>query len=166
MSVMVLNKLSQIKKELDNIDLIVSNPMTVYTVNDNNADEDGNFEVAAEDIGAAESAHTHETSEVTSLDSILETKSDDGHTHDFVMGITVDGQQFDGEVTFETKGSLTASVDGQIVTFTAELPSNQSTDSIVDTSDASDIKIFVGTQAEWDSFTPEAGIKYIAYITL
>jgi hypothetical protein len=135
-----------------------------YTFNGASADADGNFTVTAASVGAAASTHTHAISDVTDLQATLDGKAATTHTHDFITGITVGGDTFSDELTIVTQGELLTSVAGQVLTLTAELPTESSATALVDAADSATMKMFVGTQSEWDSFTPDANTKYIVYI--
>ncbi|MPM40253.1 hypothetical protein SDC9_86893 [bioreactor metagenome] len=137
-----------------------------YTINGDPPDENGNFAISAEGIGAAESGHRHDIADVENLPESLDGKSDTGHTHELVSGITVDGQTVSGELTLEPSGNLLVSAAGQVLTLTPEPFAADATASVADanTANAEPLKVFSGTQAEWDAFTKETGVRYLVFI--
>ena len=137
-----------------------------YTINGAEADENGNFSISAESICAAESGHRHDIADVENLPESLEGKSDTGHTHELVSGITVDGETISGELTLEAGDNLLLSVAGQVLTLTPEPFAADSTESVADANAANiePLKVFSGTQTEWDAFTKETGVRYLVFI--
>ena len=137
-----------------------------YTINGNSPDENGNFAISAEGIGAAESGHRHDIADVENLPESLDGKSDTGHTHELVSGITVDGETISGELTLEAGENLLLSVAGQVLTMTPEPFSADSAESVADANaaNAEPLKVFSGTQTEWDAFTKETGVRYLVFI--
>ncbi|MPN40646.1 hypothetical protein SDC9_188184 [bioreactor metagenome] len=96
----------------------------------------------------------------------LDGKSDTSHTHELVSGITVDGETISGELTLEAGENLLLSVAGQVLTLTPEPFAADSAESIPDANAANTepLKVFSGTQAEWDAFTKETGVRYLVFI--
>ena len=137
-----------------------------YTINGAEADENGNFAISAEGIGAAESGHRHDIADIEDLQETLNGKSATGHTHELVSGITVDGETISGELTLEAGENLLLSVAGQVLTLTPEPFAADSAESVPDanTENTEPLKVFSGTQAEWDAFTKESGVRYLVFI--
>lgn len=137
-----------------------------YTINGELPDENGNFNVTAEGISAAESEHRHNIADVENLQESLAGKSDTGHTHELVSGITVDGETVSGELTLEPSGNLLISAAGQVLTLTPEPFAADATASVADANVANTepLKVFSGTQPEWDTFTKETGVRYLVFI--
>ena len=137
-----------------------------YTINGAEADENGNFAISAEGIGAAEATHQHDIADVENLQVSLDGKSDTSHTHELVSGITVDGETISGELTLEAGENLLLSVAGQVLTLTPEPFAADSAESIPDANAANTepLKVFSGTQTEWDAFTKETGVRYLVFI--
>ena len=123
-----------------------------YTINGQPADDAGNFVVDAAALNAA------------GLQAGLDGKAGNDHVHDYVVALNVNETPISGAFTIQTAGQLTASVAGQVLTLTGELPTTAQATSLTDAGDAADVRLFVGTQAEWDAFTPAGGVKYIVYI--
>lgn len=135
-----------------------------YTINGQPADDAGNFVVDAAALNAADLVHTHAIADVTGLQAALDGKAGNDHVHDYVVALNVNETPISGAFTIQTAGQLTASVAGQVLTLTGELPTTAQATSLTDAGDAADVRLFVGTQAEWDAFTPAGGVKYIVYI--
>lgn len=137
-----------------------------YTINGEQPDENGNFTISAESIGAAESEHQHNIADVENLRESLDGKSDSGHTHELVSGITVNGETISGELTLESSGNLLISAAGRVVTLTPEPFATDATESVADANSANPepLKVFSGTRAEWDAFTKESGIRYVVFL--
>ncbi len=137
-----------------------------YTINGAEADENGNFTISAESVGAAEAGHQHGIADVENLPESLDGKSDTAHTHELVSGITVDGETISGELTLEAGENLLLSVAGQVLTLTPEPFAADATASVADANAANTepLKVFSGTQAEWDAFAKESGVRYLVFI--
>ena len=78
-----------------------------YTINGEQPDENGNFEVTAESIGAAASSHNHNISAVENLQAELDGKADTTHTHELVSGVVVGGETVSGELTLAASDNMT-----------------------------------------------------------
>ena len=137
-----------------------------YTINGEPPDENGNFSISAEGIGAAEATHQHDIADVENLQESLAGKSDSGHTHELVSGITVSGETVSGELTLEPSGNLLVSAAGQVLTLTPEPFAADAAASVADANVANPepLKVFSGTQTEWDAFTKETGVRYLVFI--
>lgn len=137
-----------------------------YTINGEQPDESGNFEVTAESIGAAESIHNHNISAVENLQAELDGKADTTHTHELVSGVVVGGETVSGELTLEPSDNMLISVSGQVVTLMTEPFAADATASVADANAANTepLKVFSGTRAEWDAFAKESGVRYVVFL--
>lgn len=137
-----------------------------YTINGEQPDESGNFEVTAESIGAAESIHNHNISAVENLQSELDGKADAVHTHELVSGVVVGGETVSGELTLEPSDNMLISVSGQVVTLMTEPFAEDSAESVSDanTANPEPLKVFSGTLAEWNAFAKESGVRYVVFL--
>lgn len=135
---------------------------TSYTINNIGPDETGNFIVSQESLNSAPLVHQHTTNDITDLSTQLNLKSNSSHSHPYVQNIVAGGNTYTGSINIQTKGDLSATVTGQVLTLTAELPTVNSATNIV--TNQGNVQTFMGTQAQWDAFTKTAGITYLAYI--
>jgi hypothetical protein len=137
-----------------------------YTINGQEPDESGNFAVTAAGVGAAEDVHAHIIADVTGLQSALDDKSDAEHSHELVGSVAVGGETVSGEITLEASDNILLSASGQEITITGEPYAVTVAASIPDsnTSNTEPVKIFSGTQADWDAFTPESNVRYVVFI--
>lgn len=137
-----------------------------YTINGEQPDESGNFEVTAESIGAAESIHNHNISAVENLQTELDGKADAVHTHELVSGVVVGGETVSGELTLAASDNMLISVSGQVVTLMTEPFAEDSAESVSDANAANPdpLKVFSGTRAEWDAFAKESGVRYVVFL--
>ncbi|MGE4300400.1 MAG: hypothetical protein AB7F40_02230 [Victivallaceae bacterium] len=137
-----------------------------YTINGEQPDDSGNFEVTAESIGAAESSHNHNISAVENLQSELDGKADAVHTHELVSGVVVGGETVSGELTLEPSDNMLISVSGQVVTLMTEPFAEDSAESVADANAANPepLKVFSGTRTEWDAFAKESGVRYVVFL--
>lgn len=137
-----------------------------YKINGEAPDDDGNFEVTAEKIGAAESGHSHLIANIEELQETLDVKANTDHTHELVSGISVGDETISGAVTLEGSDNLLLNATGQLITLTAEPFATDSTEAVEDanTGNAEPLKVFSGTQAEWDTFVKEIDIRYVVFI--
>jgi hypothetical protein len=140
-------------------------PAASITVNGKSPDLDGNFQIGALDLGAAPQVHYHEITDITGLEDELNSKSDITHVHDYVTGVNVNGEILQQSITLTGSGDISVSSAGNVVTINGNAPAIAVSDSITSADDGTTpVKTFVGTQAEWDAFTKEAGVRYMAYI--
>lgn len=140
-------------------------PHSDFSINGVLPDTTGNYSIDRVAIGAAPAVHTHEISSVIGLQDALDNKSNIDHVHNYVQSITVAGDTLSGNVSLSVSGDLALNASGTSISITSLAPTTAVSSAITDSADGTtQVKTFVGTQAEWDAFTPEAGIKYIAYI--
>lgn len=140
-------------------------PKEAITFNGKATSPDGSISIVPADIGAAEVVHTHEIADIVSLQSTLNNKADINHTHDYVSALTIAGNAVTGQAAIVGNGDISVSAVNNEITITANAPSITVSDAITNSSDGTtQIKTFMGTQAEWDAFTKEAGVRYVAYI--
>lgn len=136
-----------------------------YKINGLEADVNSDFAVIAEDLGAANVDHSHSESDVVGLTDLLATKSNISHLHPYMDSITAGGNTLTGAVALNPVGDITVDVVGGQVNLVATAPTITATSGVVDVRDGTtEVQTFIGTQSEWDSFTPQANIEYIVYI--
>lgn len=137
-----------------------------YTINGVQPDADGNFTVTATDLGSAEPDHKHVISDIDGLQEELDNKSDITHAHDYVQSVQVDGgTPITGSVSLTGNGDVDVLQNGNEISVTQRAATQAIASSITDSSDgATEIKTFVGTQAEWDAFTTDGTSTYLVYI--
>lgn len=137
-----------------------------YTVNGAPPDDDGNFTITAEGIGAAEADHRHDIAAVENLQNSLNGKSNIGHTHELVAGVTVNGETVSGALTLEAADNMQISIAGQVVTLTPEPFAADAAVTVTDanTTNTEPLQIFSGTRVEWDAFTKTSGIRYVVFL--
>jgi hypothetical protein len=127
--------------------------MINYTVNGEISDENGNFQVDIETIGAAPAEHTHDISQITNLQQTLNNKSNTDHTHDMVTGINVNNTVMRGEVKLVGGNNVDIQQNGNDLTIGITPYESDSTEEIQDASSPNQgYKVFVGTEAQWDEF--------------
>ena len=137
-----------------------------YTVNGSPPDDAGNFTITAEGIGAAEADHRHDIADVENLQDSLDGKSNAGHTHELVSGVTVNGETVSGALTLEPSDNMQISIAGQVVTLTPEPFAADAAATVTDanTTNTEPLQIFSGTRAEWDAFTKTSGVRYVVFL--
>lgn len=136
-----------------------------FTINGIAPSADGTFTLTSAELDVAEDVHQHAVADIVGLQDIVDNKSDVTHVHDYVQSITANGQTAVGDIVLEVQGDLAASAAGNIVSLTALAPTTSVTNAVIDESDGTtEVRTFVGTQAEWDAFTPDPAVKYLIYI--
>ena len=146
---------------------IGNQPAEKYTINTVEPDINGNFTITANDLNVAAPEHDHMMDEVVGLQTQLDEKAHIDHLHDYVQGIGIDGEVgvAIGTVKFAGTGDMTIQQNADQITFTQNAATQAVATSLTDAVDnLTEIKTFIGTQAEWDAFTPGTGLKYIVYI--
>lgn len=138
-----------------------------YSINGIAADITGNFNLTPANLGSAPASHTHTIATVPGLEAELLNKAPVTHKHELVSTITVNGENLTGEITIEPGDNMLASVVGQTITLTPIPFVDDISESVSDanTTNTNPLKVFSGTQAEWDAFTPEENVNYIVFIT-
>jgi len=139
-----------------------------YTINNTHADENGNFTITGELVGAAAATHTHSISDVTNLQSALDGKANTGHTHTMVTGISVGGQIVTGSVQLRGTGNVRVTQTGTDINIAITPYTTDTSDTIADSNSNNSlpVSIFTGTQDEWDAFKAnmENDRRYIVFI--
>ena len=139
-----------------------------YTINDSHADENGNFTITGELVGAAEVEHTHAISDVTNLQTTLDGKSNTDHTHTMVTGISVGGSTATGAVQLRGTGNVRVQQSGSNISISITPYTTDTSDTITDSNENNNlpIRVFTGTQEEWDNFKVNIpnGYRYIVFI--
>lgn len=138
-----------------------------YTINSQTADENGNFTVTGELVGAANAVHTHDIADINNLQTTLDGKSNTNHTHTMVTGINVNNATVTGNVRLKGVGnvSLSQSEDSISISITPYL--TDTTNAIDDANSNNDpMRVFVGTNTEWLAFksTMPEGVRYLVLI--
>jgi hypothetical protein len=137
-----------------------------YTINNNAADNNGNFEITAEGLGAANAQHTHEIVDVTDLQSTLDGKSPTSHTHQLVQSLVVGDQSISNAVKLQAGDnvSLETVLNTININVNAQAAGAAAAVQNLATADGGTVKVFIGTESQWTAFTKETGVKYLVYI--
>lgn len=155
------------------IDPATGNPITLggsdveYTINNQSADSNGNFTITAASVDAAAASHTHAIADITGLQAELDGKSAADHVHNCVRSVIVGGSTATGDIQIKGAGNITATQNGTTITVTVTPYTADLAQTMYDNkSGAAAFRVFVGTQAEWDSFKSSVsnGQRYIVYI--
>jgi hypothetical protein len=136
-----------------------------YTVNGNPPDENGNFEVNVSTTGAALAGHTHTFGEISDFETLSNDYSDVNHTHDLVTGVKVGNTVLTENVAIAAGNNVKITESAGKVKIDAVPYTYTTTQQIVDSgSQGGNVKIFTGTQSEWDNLTKDPSVTYIAMI--
>ena len=137
-----------------------------YTINNQSADENGNFTITAQSLGAAQTNHTHAIANVTGLQDELDGKSTSNHTHDVVTGLTVGSTKLTGDLRIVGTGNVSCTASGNDINISITPYTTERSTSIHDAVNDDGYELFVGTQAEWDTFrqTMQNGKNYLVLI--
>jgi hypothetical protein len=134
-------------------------------INGVNPDASGTFNLDLTDLVVAPKQHQHNVEDIFGLQDTLDSKANAIHSHNYVTSVNVNGNSATGNVILNTYGDLAAVSEGNQISLTTTAPSVASTQGITDSSNnVTEIRTFVGTQSEWDAFTPDPSIKYLIYI--
>lgn len=139
-----------------------------YTLNGNAADANGNFAVTAAGIGAAASSHIHSKWQVDGLVAEMELMSPKTHTHDYVTGVSVDGddvETLNSKIILEAGENISLDSEDGVVTVSATPFSYAQAAAVQDANTSGNIKFFVGTAEEWEDFQKDSNTEYLAFIT-
>ena len=127
-----------------------------YTINNQHADANGNFNITAISLEAAPATHTHYISEITGLQAALNGKSNTDHTHIMVTSIGLEGSNVTatGNVQLKGVGNVVLSQVGNAISIAITPYMTAVAPAITDSNsnESLDIGLFTGTQAEWDAF--------------
>jgi hypothetical protein len=139
-----------------------------YTINNTHADENGNFTITSELVGAAPTSHQHAISDVTDLQTTLNGKSATNHTHTMVTGISVGGSVLTGSAQVKGTGNVKVTQSGSDINITITPYTTDTSDRITDSNSENvlPVRIFTGTQEEWDTFksSMQNNSRYIVFI--
>lgn len=138
----------------------------VYKINNQEADDNGNFTITATGLGAAPAVHTHAITDVTELQTALDGKANTTHTHDMVSGITVGSDILSGSVVLTGGSHVSVTAAGSVITITVTPYIASSAESLIDAAnaEAAPIKVFTGTAAEWDAATKDTTVRYLVLL--
>jgi hypothetical protein len=135
------------------------------TVNGVYPDASGTFNLSLDDLNVASRTHLHNIADITGLQALLDSKANINHVHDYITGFNIDGDSVSGTIVLNVDGDLAASAAGNVITLTSRAPTVGTTVGLTDASDnTTEVRTFVGTQAEWDAYTPDPAVKYLVYI--
>lgn len=128
-----------------------------YTINNQQANENGNFTITAQSIGAATSNHQHEISDISGLAATLNTKAASNHTHVMVNSVQVAGNAstITGPLTIQGTGNVSVTKTGANslqISVSPYVTDIVGTVQDANSSNDAPIAIFTGTQEEWDEF--------------
>ena len=143
---------------------IGNKPAERYTINGQLPDPDGNFQIVADDLNIAEPFHRHIISDIENLQEELDLRSRIDHEHAYVTSVKVGENTITGSIGIKAVGDISIGFSGKLLQITQEAATTAVANSVVDAADSTEVKTFIGTQAEWDAFTRETGVKYIVYI--
>ncbi len=134
-----------------------------YTVNGQQPDENGNFEIDLEGLGGAPVIHTHVIGDVTGLTEALAGKSPTNHTHNYVTGLVAQGTTLAGNVAITGGNNVTVSRVGNAAQIDFDLAAANAAAvmrSLVD-ANGDAIRVFIGTTAQWMALTKAANEQYL-----
>lgn len=131
------------------------------------ADENGNFTVTAVQLGAAVTGHTHGISDITNLQSTLETKENKVHSHDVVTSIVVNNTTLKGDVKLVGLGNVVCSTVGDTINISITPYTTAQTGALYDAVHTTEnYELFIGTESEWETFkeTMANNKRYLVFI--
>ena len=140
---------------------------TTYTINNQEPDEDGNFNLTPEILNAASAIHNHNINDINNLHAILDEKSNLDHSHNVVTSINVNDTVLTGNVKIEGKGNINVSknmnnINISVTPFIADIANE-----IEDSNNIEEpFNIFIGTEVEYEEFknTMIEGKRYLGLI--
>jgi hypothetical protein len=138
-----------------------------FTVNNVGADETDNIFLTPAQVGAAEATHVHVIADVNNLAETLATKALANHTHEVVNRIVFDGTELSGDITIDAGlgiGMVTDQATGKITISGAPYTHDAASQLVPINDDTKAVTLFVGTQAEWNAFTPQSGVTYLVML--
>lgn len=140
---------------------------TVYTINNQEADEDGNFTLTPDILSSAAMQHNHNIADINELQVTLDGKSNIDHQHNVVTSIKVNDIALTGNVKLEGKGNINISkqmnnINISVTPFIADI-ANEIQDS---NENEMPFNTFIGTEEEYEQFknTMIEGKRYIVLI--
>ena len=145
---------------------IIRNNEVSYTINGKAADENGNFSIEADDIGGALENHTHDIVDINGLDEAIEGKALASHAHDMLKKITVNNTFITDSITLEGSGNIIIDNIGNVISLKGEPFTVDIADKVPNANpeNEKEIKLFIGTQSEWDTFTKDSSVDYLVFI--
>ena len=137
-----------------------------YTVNGSEADENGNFQISAESIGAAKADHSHKISEVDDLQQALDDKADKDHTHELVRTISAGDNSVTDSVMLTGSDNVIIESVGNVISITGEPFTEDVAASVPDSNPEKEttLQFFTGTQSEWDNYPKDPGVSYLVFL--
>jgi hypothetical protein len=145
---------------------LIRNSEVTYTINGKAADDDGNFSINAEDIGGALENHVHDIEDIDGLDEAIDGKALSDHTHDMLKKITVNNTVITDSIALEGSGNIIIDNIGNVISFKGEPFTVDIADKVPNANpdNEKEIKLFIGTQEEWDAFTKDSSVDYLVFI--
>lgn len=145
---------------------LIRNSEVTYTINGKAADDDGNFSINAEDIGGALENHIHDIDDIDGLGEAIDGKALADHTHDMLKKITVNNTVITDSIALEGSGNIIIDNIGNEISFKGEPFTVDIADKVPNANPESgkEIKLFIGTQEEWDAFTKDSSVDYLVFI--
>lgn len=138
-----------------------------YTINNQPADNEGNFTITAVDLGAASANHTHPISTIEGLQDALDGKASSNHTHNVVTSISVNGVSATGSINIVGTGNVDITKSAETINIAITPFEVDVTQAMSDANSNNDaIHIFTGTMSEWERFkqTISDNTRYIVFI--
>lgn len=145
---------------------LIRNSEVTYTINGKAADDDGNFSINAEDIGGALENHIHDIDDIDGLDEAIDGKALAEHTHDMLKKITVNNTVITDSIALEGSGNIIIDNIGNVISFKGEPFTVDIADKVPNANpdNEKEIKLFIGTQEEWNAFTKDSSVDYLVFI--
>lgn len=145
---------------------LIRNSEVTYTINGKAADDDGNFSINAEDIGGALENHVHDIEDIDGLDEAIDGKALADHTHDMLKKITVNNTVITDSIALEGSGNIIIDNIGNVISFKGEPFTVDIADKVpnANPNNEKEIKLFIGTQEEWNAFTKDSSVDYLVFI--
>lgn len=138
----------------------------IYTVNNKLADDNGNFTITSDDIGSAEIIHKHAISDINGMQDVINSKSPKDHTHNMVYSVEVGDKLLKSSVVIEGGENIIIKNDGNVISISGEPFAEDVAESIpnANTQQTKNLKMFTGTQEEWDNFNKDQNFDYVVFI--
>lgn len=88
------------------------------------------------------------------------------HTHDMLKKITVNNTEITDSLVLEGSGNIIIDNIGNVIQFKGEPFTVDIADKIPNANplNEKEIKLFIGTQNEWDTFTKDSSVDYLVFI--
>lgn len=139
---------------------------TTYTINGKIADDNGNFTITSEDINSAAIVHNHSINDINGMQDVINSKSPKDHTHNMVYSVEVGDKLLKSSVVIEGGENIIIKNDGNVISMTGEPFAEDVAESIpnANTQQTKNLKMFTGTQEEWDNFNKDPNFDYVVFI--